>query len=320
MSGNPSIVVRFATNVREFLTGTDQVERALDDLGDETTDLARGVERDTERMERAFREAGRDIERTADRTGREASRDLRKVTREGGAEAGRETGAEFAQNLGESLSSGDITSIGADTAGGLISGFTSMGGPIGYALAGAAVPITAWFADRRAEAEAFRETVRTLFDIYRSESDTIAADLREAKLDQLFADLGDDAAAVFDSLRAYGVSDQTLADALSGDADALADIETAADRARDAADGTTAGLVGVGKGLNSITNVAGLDSLFPEEDAVNRLLTAAGAVERIADADRRAYETARLRTRLGNTAAAGDPGYYVLRPGTGRRD
>jgi hypothetical protein len=193
-AGNPSIVVRFAANVRDFLAGTDQVERALTDLESESGDLARSTEQDTDRMERAFRDAGRKIEATADRTGREAGQGFRRSTADAGREAGRETANEFAQNLGESLASGNIEDIGADTAGGLISGFASMGGVWGGVLAGLAIPVTAVFAKIRADAEKTRERVSTIADALRDVSAESERQLAEMNARTFTEDNGVEAA------------------------------------------------------------------------------------------------------------------------------
>jgi hypothetical protein len=315
----PSIVVRFATNVREFLAGTGQVEAALEDLSDESRDLALDTERDTERMERAFREAGRSIEASADRTGRNASRDFRKATADGGREAGKETAAEFSQNLGESLASGDIQSIGADTAGGLISGFASMGGPIGAALAAAAIPITIWFAKRREDAERTAAVFQSLFDVITSGAENVAAALAESNARKFFETLGVDADRVINRLGFYGVSDKTLAKAFAGDAAALRKVEEGLDRIKADADETNVEFYEIGEGLSRLFGQlqpgGGLSSDRVDTSGLDKAKQVTGDIADNMDAAKRSAED--YNRIIGQIRPPRDT---PTRPGGGRRD
>jgi hypothetical protein len=135
MAGNPSIVVRIAANVREFLAGSEQVEDALDDLATESGDIARDVERDTDRMVDAFRDAGRKIDRATS----DASRDVRSNL----GDTGKEVGQEAIANVGEGIASGsaDLTDTFLGTIGGLASvpvlaPFVLVGGLVAGAVIG----------------------------------------------------------------------------------------------------------------------------------------------------------------------------------------
>jgi hypothetical protein len=135
MAGNPSIVVRIAANVRDFLAGSNQVEDALNDLSTESGDVARDVARDTDRMVDAFRDAGRKI----DRSTKDASRDVRSNL----GDTGKEVGQEAIANVGEGIASGsaDLADTFLGTIGGLASvpvlaPFVLVGGLVAGAVVG----------------------------------------------------------------------------------------------------------------------------------------------------------------------------------------
>ena len=222
--GQPNIVVRITSNVREFLTGTEQVERAFTDLSRESDDLSRDVERDTERMERAFRDAGRDIEQSTKRSGKKAADNLGDGAAAGAKDAGKETAAEFASNLGESLASGDIKSIGADTAGGLISGFLSVGGPLGWAAAAIAVPATIAFAKVKAEAEKFREQTQAVFDTLATSLGEMDDAFLAARFESVFREDVEKWSDIGRKLTEAGLSAGTVRDAIVGTKGASEDV------------------------------------------------------------------------------------------------
>jgi hypothetical protein len=87
----------------------------------------RAAERDVGSLERVIDE----LPKSTSKAAREADKDFDKVG-DSAKEAGREAGDEFKQNLGESLASGDLGDVFADTIGGLIS---SLKGPVGVAAA-----------------------------------------------------------------------------------------------------------------------------------------------------------------------------------------
>lgn len=150
-----AFLVEIGADTADFVRGTQQAETALDDLA---TDSASGFDK----MARNAKDAADDIERAFESAARDAKGSFRDVgtgadfgsTKETFGEAGKEVGAEFASNLGESLASNDVASIAKDTAGGLVSAFAGIAGPIGIGLAGAATVATTIFAKIQAEAEA----------------------------------------------------------------------------------------------------------------------------------------------------------------------
>jgi len=280
VAGNPTIVVRIASNVREFLKGTDQVERALDDLGDESGDLSREVERDTRRMEDAFRDAARSIDKSSKKAERSVREGFADPAVESGKEAGTEVGSEFASNLGESLASGDLTGLGRDTAAGLVSGFAGIGGTVGIGLAAVAASAAGLFAGITAKAEESKERVEGLFQSLIG-GDAIASEaLKESQALAYLESLGDGADQVLDAYERIGVSLPDVVAALSGDEAARARIAEATDKAT--------------------------DSLFAQEDAATQagdaLTLGAASVDLLAAANR----TGRTDTELATAAVLGN--------------
>jgi hypothetical protein len=231
MAGQPSITVRIASNVRDFIKGTDQVETALEDLAKDSGDLTRDVETDTERMARAYRDAARDVDKASDKAARSVKQGFADPARESGAEAGREVGAEFASNLGESLASSDLSGLGRDTAAGLVSGFAGIGGPIGAALAGVAAIAAGVFAGITASAEGSKERIDTLYQSIIGGEAAASEALKESQAREFLTKLGDSADQVLAAYEAIGVSLPDVAAALAGDADARERIAAATDSA-----------------------------------------------------------------------------------------
>jgi hypothetical protein len=112
--------------VRQFLQSTDQVSDAYEDV-------ARDADRTGEKGEQSARDLAKAYERAADKIQRDA-RDAGRATSKAYGDVGKEAGNEFAQNLGGAISSGDLSSVAQETAGGLAGTFGAAG-PIGAALA-----------------------------------------------------------------------------------------------------------------------------------------------------------------------------------------
>lgn len=152
-------LVEIGADVKDFVRGTQEADRELADLAtDAATDLGKietAAKEAADGMERAFDKAASDSRASFKKISDNAGRDLASGdTKQTFGEAGSEVGAEFAQNLGESMASNDLASIAKDTAGGLVSAFQGLGGPIGLGLAGIATAATGIFATIQKEAEA----------------------------------------------------------------------------------------------------------------------------------------------------------------------
>lgn len=159
------LVIELVADVTDFAKGTQQADTAL---GGFVSD----AEGDLDRLERASKDATGDMERHFDNLAREARRSMGRIgddsahdlsgAKDSFGEAGSEVGAEFASNLGESLASGDLSAMAADTAGGLVSAFAGIAGPIGVGLAGVAAVATGIFAKMQAEAQRRAETIAAI--------------------------------------------------------------------------------------------------------------------------------------------------------------
>lgn len=156
------LVVRFLSDVRGFLSGTDKMEEAL-----------RDVARDEEKLADAGEDSARRIARAYDRAADQVVRDQRKAhrdVREGFADTGREAGQEFTQNLGEAVSSGDLSGLLGDTAGGLAATFGASG-KVGAAFAGLAVAASVAWAQIQADAEKTKQLALDTFEDLLSRAD-----------------------------------------------------------------------------------------------------------------------------------------------------
>lgn len=170
-----ALVVELVADVGDFVKGTQKADDALQDFVSDTETGVRDINtaaaklgdniRDPfEKVGTSAKDAADDAERHFDNLAREAKTSFKKVEtaaddaadgvgKESFGEAGKEAGAEFASNLGESLASGDISGVLRDTAGGLVSAFAGLAGPVGIGLAAAAATATVIFGKIQAEAE-----------------------------------------------------------------------------------------------------------------------------------------------------------------------
>lgn len=146
-SGNRPIEFTFIADVAKYLREVKKMEVSTEDVADAlvaTTNSAddlerklskamRAAEQDTEGLERAIK----DLPDASRNAARKIDKDMADVE-QSMADAGKESAQEFKQNLGESLSSGDLSSIVQDTAGGLVSGLSGPLAGAAAALAGVA--------------------------------------------------------------------------------------------------------------------------------------------------------------------------------------
>lgn len=186
---------------------TQQLEQAQDELARASDTMADRVAADWRDMARDIDTAADRIERTTDQVDRD--------TRESFKETGREAGSEFVQNLGESISSGDLSSIAGDTAGGLASTF-GMAGPIGLAFAGLATGASLVFAGIQQRAQRVSDATKSAFE------DLIAAADRESRfrnqVSTLFGDMQTGIDTLSNLAEKTGVPMRDIADALTGGA------------------------------------------------------------------------------------------------------
>lgn len=138
---NKPIRFEFVAEVAQYLRETKKLEVSTEDIanallavsnssGDLERKLGKAM-RDAEKDVDALTRAIKDLPDATDRAADAAGKDFKRLG-DDAREAGREVGDEFKQNLGESLASGDLGDLFADTIGGLIS---SLKGPVGAAAA-----------------------------------------------------------------------------------------------------------------------------------------------------------------------------------------
>lgn len=196
------------------LTGwdLDPAIRETQDLQRAEDELARNTATTADKVAASWREMARDVDTSGqhiDRTVTEVDHDTRAKL----GDTGKEAGNEFVQNLGESVSSGDLSSIAQDTAGGLASTF-GMAGPIGVAFAGLATGASLIFAGIQAHAQKVSEATSAAFD------DLISASDKESKFrNQVTALYGDFQGGIVELgklAEQTGVPMQDIADALTG--------------------------------------------------------------------------------------------------------
>lgn len=177
------ISINFLANVRDFLRGTDDVEKAFDGVSGSLDEVARDGDRSTEKLERSFKDLTRTVDRETNTAQRSMGRNFEKGTRTAKGELD-ELGREARQNAAETFSSfdGSVDSF-ADGIQGTLGGIVSSLGAVG-AVAGAAGAIgiglvTAELVKQQEKAE---EVKAALTDAYRSAAEEGRDYLDEAQI------------------------------------------------------------------------------------------------------------------------------------------
>lgn len=176
---------------------TEKLERTSDQTAD-------AVAADWRAMAAAAQRGTDAIDRDVDDSAAHTKRKL--------GETGREAGQEFTQNLGESISSGDLSSIASDTAGGLAATFGATG-PIGIAFAGLATFAAMAFKGMQAEAEKVRKTAQGMFEDMLSGADKMTR--FRTNLTNLFGDYNTGLDRIQEAADATGLSVKEIGDAFA---------------------------------------------------------------------------------------------------------
>lgn len=259
MPGPRDVVVRFLADTRAFLTGTDKVEQAYEDMARDADKVADAGEDSARRLARAYDTAGDNIKREA--------RDVDRATRQGFGDAGREAGNEFASNLGEAVSSGDIGGLLSGTAGGLVSTFGA-GGPIGLALGALAGVGVAAFSAIQAGAEKANAAAQVAFDELHEQT------TNEARLNAVLTDRFGSTLAGWEQIQRYseasGIDAATIADALVKGGPRARSLADSFERIMRAEYETTGEL-----GAQSAILIDGQDDLLDRATAMERAAAAA---------------------------------------------
>jgi predicted nucleic acid-binding Zn-ribbon protein len=252
---NRPISFEFLADVSNFLRETKKVEVSVDDLADafvQTTSDSDELERklaqamraskqDVDTLERAVKDVGKASDTVAD----SAAHDFSRIGDEA-ADAGREVGDEFKQNLGESLSSGDLSGLLSDTLGGLVG---SLSGPIGIAAAGVAGAAALVF---NAVKQSWEETQQAISDSASSLWSTTLAQLGDQigqvtaqvsatvlvqqELSRLWQDSPDNMAKLVEQAELLGINSNDVLPARAGDAQAIGRVNAALRQSEQATD------------------------------------------------------------------------------------
>jgi hypothetical protein len=227
MTSPRDVVVKFLNDTAQFLRGTDQMSDAYDDLADDQRELANQGERSARELARAYDTAGDKIARDAQQSGRKVKRAY--------GDVGKEAGQEFASNLGESISSGDLSGLAGGTAAGLAGTFGATG-PIGAALTLLGVAGATAFAKIKTAAEEAGQAANDAFEQIlsrasdeeklRSRLELYFGSYEEglAKIAQLSEDTGIPLAEIGDALIKGGAPARALADEAERMADAMGKV------------------------------------------------------------------------------------------------
>jgi hypothetical protein len=236
--GRP-IVVEWAANVRDFLKGTGQVEKSVEDVAKELKDATK----ESGRFEDRFTADMRKAERSADRAAKNIEDDFARAPGKLG-EFGSEAGDEFMQNLGESVSSGDVEGLLAGVAGGLVGGLS---GPLAFAAGAIGAVAIGVFQKTKEETERLQEEIKervdTMFSAFLDGAVNFQGQWDDLQLQERVKDLLDSMSAeeieeARSAAETLGVPWETMIEAIAGDTDAIALMEEATYKAYQAAQET----------------------------------------------------------------------------------
>jgi len=73
------INISFVSDVRSFIKGTDDIERAMDDVGDSLDDVSKDAKTAGDKIERSLSDAGKDAEQSSDKMEKSFRKDFDKV-------------------------------------------------------------------------------------------------------------------------------------------------------------------------------------------------------------------------------------------------
>lgn len=243
------INIAYIADVTSFLRGTKSAEDALDDVADALDDVAkdaqkqgkaagasleRGVEAGADGavdavdgLEKSFRNMSKDASKYSKQAGDDLGDNVKKGAREG-AQATAEFRDEARSNFSEVASSftGDMDSA-ADLVQGTFGGLAgSLTGPLGLALGGVGAIAGVAYAKWKENSEKIEQRVSDMFDdMAQSGQDYVSEDFVNQELQKIF-NSAEDAAISYQGLKKAvedtGISQDLLARAFAGDADAIA--------------------------------------------------------------------------------------------------
>lgn len=266
------INISFVSDVRSFIKGTDDIERAMDDVGDSLDDVSKDAKTAGDKIERSLSDAGKDAEDSSEKMEKSFRKDFDKVeekAKDAGATIGKESKQGFAKaekaaddfkrkgvgasdefkqeagaNFSETASSftGDMEGAVAGIQGTLGGLATSAIPGVGIAAGIAAAGIGTVYTILNTQAEATKQNIEDLtLAMIEANSKVVAESVIQENLKTIVSG-GEDAAISMGNLREAaeetGVPIATLARAYAGDpgsvAEALAIVNTKFGEAQDA--------------------------------------------------------------------------------------
>jgi hypothetical protein len=236
------IRINFLSDVKDFLRGTKDVEKELDEVADSLDDVAKDGDKATEKLEKSFK----DMAKEASKAGKDAQDGLGKGFKGAaahGGEAAQEIKDEFKSNLSEVTSSfdGSVESMG-DLVQGTLGGLVGSLGPLGIAVGAAGAlgvgVLIAKITEAAEEAESAKQRMRDLgIAMIESGASTAQLEFVNEQL-KLIVSNSDDAVKTFEEITKVsdetGLSAEQLALAYSGQEDALKDMAEASREALEA--------------------------------------------------------------------------------------
>ena len=213
------IRINFLADVRDFLRGTKDLEKELDDVADSLDEMAKDGDKATEKLERSFKDLARETRKAGDDVGDGMGRGFKRMEALG-EDAATEIKDEFKSNLSEVTSSfdGSVESMG-DLVQGTLGGLVPALGPLGLAVGAAGAAgvglVIKSFQDAEARAEEFRAKVSELTQalIEAGDDGSLSAQFISDKLKELatvadegatslkdIKDIADDTGTSFDKL------------------------------------------------------------------------------------------------------------------------
>ena len=174
------INISFVSDVRSFIKGTDDIERAMDDVGDSLDDVSKDAKTAGDKIERSLSDAGKDAEKSSDKMEKSFRKDFDKVedhakdagktigkeSKEGFAKAGDASGdfkRETMANVSETASFFDGSMEGiSDMVQGTMGGLADLPG-VGLGIAGLAAAGGAVAAMWTKHTEAIKAQVEGMF-------------------------------------------------------------------------------------------------------------------------------------------------------------
>lgn len=247
------INISFVSDVRSFIKGTDDIERAMDDVGDSLDDVSKDAKDAGDKIERSLSDAGKDAERSSEKMEKSFRKDFDKVedkAKDAGDTIGKESKQGFAKaeraaddfegkaneatgsfkdeakaNFAETASSfdgsmGSVVEMAQSTFGGM----AGSAGPIGLLAGAGALAFGALYTSFQANAEAIEKRASDMYaDLMESGQQFLSDSFIQAEVDKIVTGAEDAAISLADAkgmANDLGLNVSDVAAAFAGSAEA----------------------------------------------------------------------------------------------------